>query len=104
MNFGELKLFIRDILKKAQCPHCSGSMGIGKVEILDVKDTSFVFRTTCKSCGAEPIIQGNIKSKKSVDFRNNQRNPGKSVISKQAIQGIASRLANFSGKNVKDLF
>lgn len=104
MNFAELKLFIRDILKKAQCPHCSESMGIGKVEILDVKDTSFAFRTTCKNCSAEPIIQGNIKSKKSVDFRNNQRTAVPSAISKKAVEGISKRLSNFSGKNIKDLF
>lgn len=104
MNFSELKLFIRDILKNAQCPHCSGNMGVGKVEILDIKDTSFAFRTTCKECSAEPIIQGNIRSKKSVDFRNGQRSANAMKLSSKTIEGIAKKLSSFSGKNVKDLF
>jgi len=73
-------------------------MGIGKVEILNVDENKFAFRTECEHCDAEPIIQGNLKTEIT---RNRKRS---SFVTPAKIQGIRNALSNFKGKSVKDLF
>lgn len=101
MDFTQLKQVIRNILLSAPCPHCGEKMGIGKVEILNVHDKNFAFRTECERCGAEPIVQGNIRDSKNV-FATRRKNS--SALTPDSVKGLAQKLAAFRGKDVRELF